>query len=108
MKSLLKSPFGIAIAVFIFLLIVFFVFSIPTYDALLVFEKGLVRFELNQKVSLLNLLNMKLDDLIVNGILPKVSLNGKGIMLLIIIHIGLPFLIYIRFKAANDRKKLDE
>jgi hypothetical protein len=77
------------------------------YDALLVFEKGLVRFELNQKVSLLNLLDMKLDGLIVNGILPKVSLSGKGIMLLIIIHLGLPALIYIRFKAVNDRRKLE-
>ena len=108
MKKLKSSPILVSLIAFIVLIIIAFGFSIPMYDSELHYFSGSVDFNVKAKVSLRHLLGIDLTDFRSNTLIPEVILTTKGIFILIIIHLGLPSLLYIRFQAAKKRNELDE
>jgi hypothetical protein len=108
MKKLKSSPILVSLIAFIVLIIIAFGFSIPMYDSELHYFSGSVDFNVKAKVSLRHLLGIDLTDFRSNTLIPEVKLTTKGIFILIIIHLGLPSLLYIRFQAAKKRNELNE
>lgn len=102
------SPFVISLIVFLILIFLAFGFSIPMYDSELHYFSESVDFNVKSKVSLRHLLGIDLADFRSNTLIPEVKLTTKGIFILIIIHLGLPSLLYIRFQAAKKRNELNE
>lgn len=102
------SPLVISLFVFSILIILAFGFSIPMYDSELHYFSGSVDFNVNAKVSLRHVFGFDLADFRSNTLIPEVKLTTKGIFILIIIHLGLPSLLYIRFQAAKKRNELNE
>ncbi|MNE96406.1 hypothetical protein D3C80_1946070 [compost metagenome] len=78
------------------------------YDGIFHYDKGLVHFQLDSKVALSYYFGFGLSSASSNGIIPSsYELKPLGYVLFILIHIGLPALVAIRFKMSNARKNLD-
>lgn len=108
MKSKRFSPLVISMVVFLVLIIIAFGFSIPMYDSELHYISESVDFNVKAKISLRHLFGIDLTDFRSNALIPEIKLTTKGIFILIIIHLGLPSLLYIRFQAAKNRNELNE
>lgn len=102
------SPLVVSLIAFLVLLILAFGFSIPMYDSELHYFSKSVDFNVSAKISLRHVFGIDLIDFRSNSLIPDISLTTKGIFILIIIHLGLPGLLYIRFQAAKKRNELNE
>lgn len=102
------SPLVISIVVFLILLIIAFGFSVPMYDSELHYFSRTVDFNVQAKVSLRHVFGIDLEDFKSNSLIPETKLTPKGVFILIIIHLGLPGLLYIRFQAAKKRNDSNE
>lgn len=78
------------------------------YDSELHYFSDSVDFNVKAKVSLRHVMGIDLEDFRSNTLIPEVILTTKGIFILIIIHLGLPSLLYIRFQTAKKRNELNE
>lgn len=108
MRKLTEKPFLLGILIGLFLLILCIFVPIPMYDGIFHYDQGLVHFQLDSKVALSYYFGFGLDNASSNGIIPSsYELKPLGYVLFIMIHIGLPALVAIRFKMSNARKNLD-
>jgi hypothetical protein len=106
MKKHLTSPlaFGVFTAIGILLVCVFV--NVPMYDAVFNYKRELVSFQAEGKASLRYLLGLDLEQAKMMDIEPSsIALKPIGYVLLVLIHLGLPLLIMLRFRFANARKE---
>lgn len=95
--------------VFVILLVLCLAISVPVMNGVCTYENGLVHFEAPAKISLQHLVGWHLKDLAANGILPvKIKLTGQGWLMLILFHIGMPFLLFLRFYFAKRKAELSD
>lgn len=105
MGALLKKPILLGILIGVLLLVLCIFVPIPMYDGIFHYDHELVHIETDGKVALSYYFGIGLDKTLANGIFPsKIELKPIGYALFILIHIGLPALIAIRFKMSNARK----
>lgn len=105
MKRHLTSPiaFGVFTALGILLICVFV--NVPMYDAVFNYKRELVNFQAEGKASLRYLLGMDLEQAKMMDLEPSsLTLKPVGYVLFVLIHIGLPLLVMLRFRFANARK----
>jgi hypothetical protein len=105
MKRHLTSPlaFGVFTALGILLICVFV--NVPMYDAVFNYKRELVDFQAEGKASLRYLLGMDLEQAKMMDLEPtSLQLKPIGYVLFILIHLGLPLLVMLRFRFANARK----
>ncbi|MCC6700924.1 MAG: hypothetical protein IT221_05345 [Fluviicola sp.] len=105
MKRHLTSPlaFGVFTALGILLICVFI--NVPMYDAVFNYKRELVDFQAEGKASLRYLLGMDLEQAKMMDLEPtSLQLKPIGYVLFILIHLGLPLLVMLRFRFANARK----
>lgn len=108
MRELLRRPilFGFLIGLFLLTLCIFV--PIPMYDGIFYYDHELVHIQTESKVALSYYFGFGLNKTIANGIFPtRFELKPIGYALFILIHVGLPFLIGLRFKMSNERKKIE-
>lgn len=106
MKRHLTSPlaFGVFTALGILLICVFV--NVPMYDAVFNYKRELVDFQAEGKASLRYLLGMDLEQAKMMDLEPtSLQLKPIGYVLFILIHLGLPLLVMLRFRFANARKE---
>ncbi len=109
MKTLLKRPvlLGFIVGVLLFVLCIFV--PIPMYDGIIHYDHDLVHFQMESKVALSYFFGFGLDRALVKGVFPtSFELKPIGYVLFILIHIGLPALITIRFRMSNARNAYAE
>ena len=107
MQIIFKRPFLIGILVFIVLSITCLLVNIPMYDCIATYSQNLVHFQADVKLSLPHVLGWNRETLIINGLVPSaIELKPMGIAVLILIHIGFPFLAALRFHFANKRAEI--
>lgn len=108
MKKITERPVVMALLVAVFILVLCTLVTIPLYDGVFHYDQKLVHFQLEGKVALRQLMGMGLDGLKRNGIAPsQIELKPIGYALLILIHVGLPVLIGVRFAASSANKQRD-
>lgn len=100
-----QNPLFIACVTAIIILVSCLVFTIPMYDGIYHYEKGLFLVEYDGKVALTQLLGMDVASLKINEILPVIRLKPIGYVLFVLIHIGLPVLVGLRIHFAHLKKK---
>lgn len=107
MKVNFQNPFIVALGLALVIFAIFAFITIPMLDGYLFYDKGLVHFKTEGKIALRQLWGAGLDEAMKNGILPTVQLKPMGYVILILVHIGLPTLVGIRFaaQAKNQRYK---
>jgi hypothetical protein len=109
MGALLKRPVLLGILAGILLLILCIFVPIPMYDGIFHYDYELVHVQTEGKIALSYYFGIGLEQTRANGILPNhFELKPIGYVLLIMVHIGLPALIAIRFRMSNARKKLEQ
>lgn len=104
-KKFTQNPVLIGLTTGLLLLICCLVFTIPMYDGVYHYEKGLFLVEHDGKVALTHLLGMDVTSLKLNEILPEIHLKPIGYVLFVLIHVGLPVLAGLRVHFANLKKK---
>lgn len=108
MKGITERPVVMALLVAVLLLVLCTLVTIPLYDGVFHYDRKLVHFQLEGKVALRQLFGLGLDSLKQNGMKPsRIELKPIGYALLVLIHIGLPVLIGVRFAASSANKKRD-
>ena len=108
MSELLKRPFLLGFIIGILFLILCIFVPIPMYDGIFHYDHELVHIETEGKVALSYYFGIGLDKTLANGIFPsKFELKPIGYALFILIHMGLPALVAIRFKMSNARKQIE-
>lgn len=109
MKNGMTNPYLIGFTVFVLVLSVSLLVPVPLFDATCTYDNKLVHFVLDTKISLRQLIGWDADTLKTQGLLPnKVELKTFGYTLLVLVHVGLPFLAGLRFYYSNQRKALEE
>lgn len=109
MQFIFKRPLLIGILVFVVLAATCLFVNIPMYDGTATYSQGLVNFETQVKLSLPNVLGWDRESLMVNGISPaSIALKPMGMAVLVLVHIGFPFLAALRFHFANKRAELKD
>jgi hypothetical protein len=104
-NKITQNPLVIGAATGIVILVCCLVFTIPMYDGVYHYEKGLFLVEHDGKVALTHLLGMDVETLKLNEILPEIRLKPIGYVLFVLIHVGLPILAGLRVHFANLKKK---
>lgn len=104
-NKITQNPLVIGCTTGIIILVCCLVFTIPMYDGVYHYEKGLFLVEHDGKVALTHLLGMDVATLKLNEILPEIRLKPIGYVLFVLIHIGLPVLAGLRVHFANLKKK---
>lgn len=104
MKVLLKRPILLGCIVGVLLLVLCVFVPIPMYDGIIHYDHDLVHFQMESKIALSYFFGFGLDRALVKGVFPtSFELKPIGYVLFILIHIGLPALVAIRFKMSNAR-----
>ncbi len=107
MSILIRKPILAALFVFLLLIVLCLAISVPVMNGVCTYQLGLVHFEAPAKISLQHLVGWHLKDLAANGILPsKIKLTGQGWLMLILFHIGMPALLFLRFYFAKRKAEL--
>lgn len=104
-KKITTNPFLISTLIFVLLVLICTVFTIPMYDGVYRYEKALFLVEHEGKVALRFLLGMDLETVQLNNITPQIHLKPIGYVLFVLIHIGLPVLAGLRVHFANIKNK---
>ncbi len=108
MKALLKKPMILGFLIGVLLLVLCVFVPIPMYDGIFHYDHELVHIETESKVALSYYFGFGLNKTMANGIFPtRFELKPMGYALFILIHVGLPALIAIRFKMSNARKEIE-
>lgn len=108
MRGLLKKPMLLGFLIGLILLVLCIFVPIPMYDGIFYYDHGLVHFQVESKVALSYYFGFGLNKTLANGVLPtRIELKPIGYALFILIHIGLPALVAIRFKMSNARNKIE-
>lgn len=108
MKIFLKNPLLAGVLLFVIIVAVSFVISIPLADAVCSYDQNLVHFKIEQSVSLRHLLGWDLKDLAKNGLLPsKIELKPVGWAMFVLFYIGFPVLTYLRFRFAAKKIEIE-
>lgn len=107
MKINFNHPVVIAVGLALVIFGIFAFMTIPMLDGYFFYDKGLVHIKMEGKIALRQLWGAGLDEAVKNGIIPTVKLKPMGYVILVLVHIGLPTLVGIRFaaQAKNPRKK---
>lgn len=109
MSLFVRKPILAGLFAFALLLVICLFVSVPLMNADCKYDQGLVHFSAPAKVSLHHLLGWNLDDLAVNGLKPTaVELTGQGWLMLILFHLGIPSLLFLRFFFAKRRSELSD
>lgn len=109
MSILIRKPILAGLLCFFLLLGLCLAVSVPVMNGICSYDQGLVHFEAPAKISLQNLVGWNLKDVSANGILPsKIKLTGQGWLMLILFHIGMPALVYLRFFFAKRKAELPD
>lgn len=104
MRALLKRPILLGILVGVLLLVLCIFVTVPMYDGIFHYDHELVHIQTDGKVALSYYFGFGLDRTRANGILPtQIELKPIGYVLFILIHLGLPALVAIRFRMSNAR-----
>lgn len=108
MGGLMKRPILSGFLVGLFFLLVCVFVPIPMYDGIFHYDHELVHFQTESKIALSYYFGFDLDKTLVNGVVPtSFELKPIGYVLFVLIHVGLPALLAIRFKMSNARKKIE-
>lgn len=108
MGALLKRPLLLGILVGVILLVLCIFVPIPMYDGILHYDHELVHIQTEGKVALSYYFGNGLERTRANGILPtQIELKPIGYVLFVLIHVGLPALVAIRFRMSNEKKKIE-
>lgn len=109
MSLFVRKPVFAGLFAFVLLFVICLVVSVPLMNADCSYEQGLVHFSAPAKVSLQHLLGWNLADLAVNELTPKsIKLTGQGWLMLILFHLGIPTLLFLRFFFAKRRSELSD
>ena len=109
MSILIRKPILAGLLVFVILIALCLAVPVPVMNGICSYDQGLVHFGAPAKISLQNLVGWNLRDLAANGILPStIKLTGQGWLMLILFHIGMPTLLYLRFFFAKRRAELPD
>lgn len=109
MGGLLKKPVLLGVVIGILFLILCAFVPIPMYNGILHYDHELVHIQTESNIALSYYFGIGLERTRANGILPtRFELKPIGYVLLVLIHVGLPALIAIRFKMSNARKAYTE
>ena len=103
-----KPYFALVAALFVALamVLVSWFFSVPIYDGIYTYKQKLVAFQIEQKVALPHLLGIHMETATEQGIVPQsVRLKPIGYVLLLLIHFGLPVLVYLRYYFARLKQR---
>lgn len=93
-------------AVFGIVLCLLFFLPIPLFDGVIYYEKELVSFSREAKLSLSYFLNIGTENLVLNGIAPtRFELAGIGYLLVVLIPVGIPALVAYRVHLSNEVKR---
>ena len=104
-NKITQNPLFIGCATGIVILVCCLVFTIPMYDGVYHYEKGLFLIEHDGKVALRFVLGLDLETIKMNNITPQIHLKPIGYVLFVLIHVGLPVLAGLRVHFANLKKK---
>ena len=108
MRTLLNKPILLGVIIGVVLLVLCMFVPVPMYDGIFHYDHKLVHIQTEGKVALSYYFGIGLERTRSNGLLPsQIELKPLGYALFILIHIGLPALIAIRFKMGNARKQLE-
>jgi hypothetical protein len=108
MKIFLKNPLFAGLLLFVILVTVSFVVSIPLADAVCYYDQNLVHFKVEQSISLRHLLGWDMQDLVKNGLKPsKIELKPVGWAMFVLFYIGFPLLTFLRFRFAAKKMELE-
>jgi hypothetical protein len=105
MKKILEKPVLVAVLVAVILFGVASLVTIPMFDATLTYDKSLVHIQLEDKIALRNLWGAGMEQHTLDGLVPRVALKPIGWVLFILVHLGLPALIGLRFYYAKNNRK---
>jgi len=109
MKAVIKRPVLLGFLVGMLLLVLCIFVPIPMYDGILHYDHELVHFQVESKVALSYYFGFGLQRVSANGVLPtSIELKPIGYALFILIHVGLPALVAIRFRMSNARNVYTE
>lgn len=109
MKKLLKRPMLLGFLIGLILLVLCIFVPIPMYDGIFYYDQELVHFQVESKVALSYYFGFGLDKTVTNGVLPtRFEMKPMGYVLFVLIHVGLPALVAIRFKMSNARNAYAE
>jgi hypothetical protein len=109
MRGLLKKPMLLGFLIGLILLVLCIFVPIPMYDGIFYYDQELVHFQVESKVALSYYFGFGLDKTLSNGVLPtRFELKPIGYALFVLIHVGLPALVGIRFKMSNARNAYTE
>lgn len=109
MGGILKRPVLLGILIGVLLLVLCVFVPIPMYDGIFHYDHELVHIQTEGKVALSYYFGFGLEQVRANGILPtQIELKPIGYALLILIHVGLPALVAIRFRMSNARNAYSE
>ncbi len=109
MGGLVKKPMLLGFLIGLFLLVLCVFIPIPMYDGIFYYDQELVHFQVESKVALSYYFGFGLDKTVTNGVLPtRFELKPMGYVLFVLIHVGLPALVAIRFRMSNARKAYTE
>lgn len=107
MKINFNNPVVVTVGLALVIFGIFAFITIPMLDGYFFYDKELVHIKMEGKVALRQLWGAGLEEAIKNGIIPTVQLKPMGYVMLVLVHIGLPTLVGIRFaaQANNQRRK---
>ncbi len=109
MGMLLKRPILLGFIIGVLLLVLCVFVPIPMYDGIIHYDHDLVHFQVESKVALSYFFGFGLDKALVKGVFPtSFELKPIGYVLFVLIHIGLPALVAIRFRMSNARNAYTE
>lgn len=109
MGKLLQKPILLGFIIGVVLLVLCIFVPIPMYDGIFHYDYKLVHIETESKVALSYYFGIGLNKTIANGVFPsRFELKPIGYALFILIHVGLPALVAIRFKMSNARNAAAE
>jgi len=109
MQFIFKRPLLIGVLVFVILALVCLFVNIPMYDGTATYSQELVHFQAEVKLSLQHVLGWSLQSLTINGLVPStIELKPIGIAVLVLVHLGFPFLVALRFHFAKKRGELKD
>ena len=105
----MKKPMLLGFLIGLFLLVLCVFIPIPMYDGIFYYDQELVHFQVESKVALSYYFGFGLDKTVTNGVLPtRFELKPMGYVLFVLIHVGLPALVAIRFRMSNARNAYTE
>lgn len=108
MGALLKRPALLGILIGVLLLVLCIFVPVPMYDAVFHYDHELVHLQTEGKAALSYYFGFGLEQTRANGMLPtSIELKPIGYALLVLVHIGLPALVAIRFRLSNAKKEIE-